>query len=88
MTTRLMGPLEKCRDTVARQDYPVLMPEVGLVPLPLLLVEQDGFQTLLQAFVDVPKIFQLLHLLESIYRSDHGHVQVQVYIHTAQRFLG
>ena len=33
MTTRLMDLLEECWDTVARYDYPVLMPEVGLVPL-------------------------------------------------------
>ena len=66
MTTRLMGSLEECRDTVPRHDYPVLMPEVGLVTLPLVLVDQGGFQTLLQAFVDVPKLFQVLHLLESI----------------------
>ena len=66
MTTGLMGPLQECRDTGARHDYPVLMPEVGLVPLPLFLVDQDGFQTLLQAFVDVSKLFQVLHLSESI----------------------
>ena len=58
MTTGLMGPLEDCGLTVARHDYPVLMPEVGLVPLPLFMVDQDGFQTLLQAFVDVPKLSQ------------------------------
>ena len=46
MTTGLMGPLQECRDTVPRHDYPVLMPEVGLVPLPLLLLDQGGFQTL------------------------------------------
>ena len=65
MTTGLMGPLEECRDTVARHDYLVLMPEVGLVTLPLVLVDQGGFQTLLQAFVGVPKLFQVLRLLES-----------------------
>ena len=51
---------------VARHDYPVLMPEVGLVPLPLLLVDQGRFQTLLQAFVDIPKHLQVLDLLDSI----------------------
>ena len=66
MTTGLIGPLEECRDTVARHDYPVLMPELGLVPLPLLLVDQGVFQTLLHAFVDVPKLLQVLNLLESI----------------------
>ena len=53
-----MGSLEECRDTVARHDYPVLMPEVGLVPLAPFLVDQDGFQTLLQAFVNVPNSFR------------------------------
>ena len=66
MIIRLTGPLEECRDTVAGHDYPVLMPEVGLVPLSLLLVDQDGFPTLLQAFVDIPKLLQVLDLLESI----------------------
>ena len=78
MTTGLMGPLDECRDMVARHDYPVLMQEVRLVPLPLLLVDQDRFQTLLQAFVDVPTLLQALDLLECISRSDHGHVEVQV----------
>ena len=57
VTTGLVGPLEECRNTVARQDYLVLMPVVGLVTLPLVLVDQSGFQTLIQAFVDVPKTF-------------------------------
>ena len=61
-----MCPLEQCRDTVARHDYPVLMPEVGLVTLSLVLVDQSGFQILLQALVDDPKLFQVLHLLVSI----------------------
>ena len=66
MTTGLMGPLEECRDTVARHDYPVLMAEVGFIPLPLPLIDQGGLQMLLQAFVDVPRLFQVPHLLESI----------------------
>ena len=66
MTTRLRGPLEECGDTVARHDYPVLMPEVGLVPLPLFLVDQNGFQSLFQAFVDVLKLLQVLDLFDSI----------------------
>ena len=57
-----MGPPEECRDTVDRHDYPVLMPEVGPVPLPLFVVDQDGFQMLLQAFVDVLKLLQVLSL--------------------------
>ena len=56
MTTGLMGPLEERRSSVARHDYPVLMPEVGLVPFPLFLVDQDGFQTLIQAFADISKL--------------------------------
>ena len=56
MTTGVMGPLEERPDSVARHDYPVLMPEVGLVPFPLILVDQYGFQTLFQAFVDMPKL--------------------------------
>ena len=62
MTTGLMGPLEERRDSVARDDYPVLMPEVALVPFSLFLVDQDVFQTLLQAIVDIPKLLQVLHL--------------------------
>ena len=64
------------------------MPEVGLVPFPLFLVDQDGFQTLLQAFVDIPKLLQLLDLLVSIQRSDDCHGEVQVYLDTAERLLG
>ena len=42
-----MGQVQECQDTIARHDYTVLMLEVGLVPLPLLLVDQGGFPTLL-----------------------------------------
>ena len=42
------------------------MPEVGLVPFPLLVVDQDGFQTFLRAFVDIANLLQVLDLLESI----------------------
>ena len=73
---------------VARHDYPVLMPEVDLVTRILLLVDQDWFLTLLQVFVDIPKIPQVLDLLESIQRSYHGYVQVTVYLHRAERLLG
>ena len=66
VTTRLMGPLEECRYMVARHNYLVVMPEVGLVPLSLLPVDQDGFQTLLQAFVYILRLLQVLNLLESI----------------------
>ena len=66
MTTRLMGPIEECQDTIARHDYPVRIPDVGLVRLPLFLVDQDGFRKLLQAFVNVSKLLQVLDLLDSI----------------------
>ena len=42
------------------------MPEVVLVPLPLVLVDQEGFKAFLQALVDIPKLLQVLRLLESI----------------------
>ena len=47
-------------------DYLVVMPEMTLVTLPLFLVDRDRLQTLLQAFVDIPKLIQVLDLLESI----------------------
>ena len=65
-TTGLMGPLEERQDSVATHDYPVLMPELGLVPFPLFLVDQDGFKTLLQAIVDIPELLHVLYLSESI----------------------
>ena len=42
------------------------MPEVAVVPLPLILVDQEGFKAFLQALVDIPKLLQVLRLLESI----------------------
>ena len=42
------------------------MPEVALVPLPLIMVDQEGFKAFLQALVDIPKLLQVLRLLESI----------------------
>ena len=66
MTTRLMGPLEECRMWSLGTTIRSSCQNVGLVPLPLLLVDQGGFQTLLQAFVDAPKVFQVLRFLESI----------------------
>ena len=65
-TTSLTSPLEESRDTVTRYNYSLLMPEICLVTLPLLLVYQDRLQTLLQAFLDMPKLLQLLDLSESI----------------------
>ena len=69
MTTRLRGPLEQSQNT-AKHDSPVLLPEIGLFTFPLLLVGQDRFEMLPQAFVDIFKFLQVLDLLESIYRSD------------------
>ena len=43
------------------------MPEVALVPLPLLLVDQEGFKALLQALIDISKLLQVFRLLESIW---------------------
>ena len=57
MAIGLMDPHEESRDLVARHNYPVSMPEVGLVSFPLLLVEQDRFRTLLQ-FVDILTLSQ------------------------------
>ena len=42
------------------------MREVALVPLPLILVDQEGFKAFLQALVDIPKLLQVLGLLESM----------------------
>ena len=66
MTPRLMGPLEQRWDSVTRYHDAVLVPEIGLVPLPLFLVDGEGFKALLQALVDIPKLLQVLRLLESI----------------------
>ena len=41
------------------------MPEVALVPLPLILVDQQGFKAFLQPLVDIPKLLQVLRLVES-----------------------
>ena len=87
MTTGLIGPLQQRWDSVTRHHDAVLVPEVALVPLPLVLVDQEGFKAFLQALVDIPKLLQVLRLLESIQGACHGHVQVQVYVHTAERLL-
>ena len=52
--------------TVTGYDDSVLVPEVSLVPLPLLLVDREGLQALLQALIDISKLLQVLSLLESI----------------------
>ena len=82
-----MGPPQKRWDTVTVYRDAVFVPEVALVPLPLLLVDQEGFKALLQALIDIPKLLQVFCLLESIWGSYHSHVEVQVYIHTAERLL-
>ena len=56
MTTGLMGPLQQRWDSVTRHHDAVLVPEVALVPLSLVLVDQEGFKAFLQAPVDIPKL--------------------------------
>ena len=74
-------------NSVTRHHDAVLVPEVALVPLPLVLVDQEGFKAFLQALVDIPKLLQVLRLLESIQGAYHRHVEVQVDVHTAERLL-
>ena len=45
------------------------MPEVALVLFPLLLVDQEGFQALLQALIDISELLHVLSLLESTPRA-------------------
>ena len=66
MTAGLMGPRQQRLNSVTRQHDAVLVPEVALVPLPLILVDQEGFKAFLQALADIPKLLQVLRLLESI----------------------
>ena len=60
-TTALMGPFEESQKTLARLDYQVFMPDIGLIAFLLLWADQDRFGTLLQAFVDTSKLPQVLH---------------------------
>ena len=87
MIAGLMGPLQQRWDSVTRYHDAVLMPEVALVPLPLILVDQEGFKAFPQALVDILKLFQVLRLLKSIQGAYHSHVEVQVDVHTAERLL-
>ena len=57
------------------------------MPFPPLLIDQDRFQALLQPFVAILKLLPVLDFSESIWRSDHCHVQVKVYIHTDEHHL-
>ena len=66
MTAGLIVPLTQRSDSVTGYQDAVLVPEVALVPLLLLLVDQEGFKAFLQALVDIPKLLQVLHLLESV----------------------
>ena len=66
MATWVIGLLEDNRDTVARHHDPVFMPELGCISFPLLLVNQDKFQMLLEACVDISKLLQVLRLSEAI----------------------
>ena len=61
-----MGPLQQRWDSVTWYHDAVLVPEVALVPLRLILVDQEEFKAFLQALVDIPKLLQVLRLLESI----------------------
>ena len=63
MTAGLMGPFQQRWDSVTEYHDAVLVPEVILVPLPLLLVDQEGFKALLQALLGFPKLLQVLRLL-------------------------
>ena len=78
MTAGLMGPLQQRWDSVTRHHNTVLVPEVALVPLPLVLVDQEGFKAFLQELVDIPELLQVLRLLESIQGAYHRHVEIQV----------
>ena len=60
MTAGLMGLLHQRWDSVTRHRDVVLVLEVALVPLPLILVDQEGFRAFLQALVDIPKLLQVL----------------------------
>ena len=88
MTSGLLGPFGESRNTVARHGYSGFMPQVGLIQFPLLLVDQDRFQAFHRSFVGIRKPLPVLDFSESIYRSDHGDVQVKVYIHTDEHLLG
>ena len=79
-----MGPLQQRWDSVTRYHDAVLVPKVALVPLPLILVDQEGFKAFLRPLVDIPKLLQVLRLLESIQGAYHSHVEVQVDVHTAE----
>ena len=66
MTIGLMGPFEKSQNTVTRYDNLVFMQEVGPITFPVLLVDQDRFQALLKAFVDIAKLLWVLNLSEPL----------------------
>ena len=83
MTAGLMGPFQQRWDSVTGYHDAVLVPEVALVPLPLILVDQEGLKAFLEALVDIPKLLQVLPLCDSIQGAYHSHVEVQVHIHTA-----
>ena len=55
MTAGLMGPLQQRWDSVTGYHDAMVVQEVTLVPLPLILVDQEGFKAFLQALVDIPK---------------------------------
>ena len=55
-----MGPLQQRWDSVTGYHDAVLVPEVAPVPLPLFLVDEEGFKAFLKALVDIPKLLQVL----------------------------
>ena len=63
MTAGLMGPLQQRWHSVTGYHDAVLVPQVALVPLPLPLVDQEGFKAFLQTLVDIPKLLQVFRLL-------------------------
>ena len=58
MTTGLMGPLQQRWDSFTGYHDAVFVPELALVPLPLLLLDQEGFKAFLQVFVDTRNSFR------------------------------
>ena len=82
-----MCALQQRWDSVSRYHDAVLVPEVALVPLQLILVDQEGFKAFLQTLVDIPKLLQVLRSVESIQGAYHRHVEVQVEVHTAECLL-
>ena len=54
------------------------MPQAALVPLPLLLVDQEGFKAFLQALVDIPKLVQVFRFLGTRFAQVELHRKIDV----------